>query len=70
MSVKSNSNTMQWNPSLQNPQGLTMMKALPFSFIVSSKCKGSLGLRIILAPIFIFSTWNQMLSISICCCLM
>jgi hypothetical protein len=47
---------MQWNPSLQNPQDLTMMKALPFFFAVSSKCRMGLGLKIILAPIFIFST--------------
>jgi hypothetical protein len=55
--------SMQWNPSLQNPHGLTMMKALPLSFAIVLEIIMGLGLKIILVPIFIFFAWSQMLSI-------
>jgi hypothetical protein len=48
--------SMQWNLSFQNTYGLTMIKALPFSFLVSLECRMGLGLKIILAHVFIFST--------------
>ncbi len=44
---------MQWNPWLQNPHGFTMIKVLPLSSNVSSKCTMGLGLKAMALLIFI-----------------